>query len=389
MIISRTPYRMSFFGGGTDYPTWFHEHGGAVLTTSIDRYCYINCRFMPPFFDHRSRIVWSKIELVSDHAEIDHPVIRTAMLDMGIEEGVEIQHSGDLPARSGLGSSSAFTVGLLNALHALRGDMVSKEVLAHQAIRVEQELLKENVGVQDQIQTAFGGFNRIDILPNGRFEVRPIVLSADRVKSLQDHLLLFYTGVSRHSSEVAGAQIRAIPNKQQELRAMRLMVDTAQDLLTGSGDIADFGRLLHEAWEIKRSLSDKIAPRFINEIYQRGRAAGAIGGKLLGAGGGGFLMLFVRPEDHVRVLQALSELLVIPIEFEHAGTQIIFYDPPRYSRTAHHRHDYLRYLSNGDGGGTAGIAAGGPQKFQSRGKSLSGPDEEAYVTVDLQDPVAR
>jgi D-glycero-alpha-D-manno-heptose-7-phosphate kinase len=314
MIISRTPYRMSFFGGGTDYPTWFHEHGGAVLTTSIDRYCYINCRFMPPFFDHRSRIVWSKIELVSDHAEIDHPVIRTAMLDMGIEEGVEIQHSGDLPARSGLGSSSAFTVGLLNALHALRGDMVSKEVLAHQAIRVEQELLKENVGVQDQIQTAFGGFNRIDILPNGRFEVRPIVLSADRVKSLQDHLLLFYTGVSRHSSEVAGAQIRAIPNKQEELRAMRQMVDTAQDLLTGSGDIADF---------------------------------------------------------------------------EHAGTQIIFYDPPRYSRPAHHRHDYRRYLSNGEAAGTAGTAAGGPGKSQSRGKSLSGPNEEAYVTIDLQDPVAR
>lgn len=343
MIISRTPFRISFFGGGTDYPTWFREHGGAVLATSINRYCYITCRFLPPFFEHKSRVVWSKIELVNAQSEVTHPIIREALNYLDIQEGVEIHHEGDLPARAGLGSSSAAAVGILNALYALRGAMVSKTTLARDAIYVEQQLLKENVGLQDQIQTAFGGLNRIDISPDGSFQVRPMVLSEARIRSLEQHMLLFYTGISRHASSVAADQISAIPNRQKELREMQMMVDEGCKILIGNGDLADFGRLLHEAWLLKRSLSDKIAPAFVNDAYDRARKAGAVGGKLLGAGGGGFILFIVPPDRHQSVLTALSELLMVPVEFERAGTQIIFYDPPRYSRTAHTRRDYQRY----------------------------------------------
>jgi D-glycero-alpha-D-manno-heptose-7-phosphate kinase len=348
VIISRTPFRISFFGGGTDYPAWFREHGGSVLTTSINRYCYITCRFLPPFFEHKSRVVWSKIELVSGQDEVTHPLIREAINYLGIEEGLEIHHEGDLPARSGLGSSSAAAVGILNALYALRGNMVSKETLAREAIHLEQELLKENVGNQDQIQTAYGGFNRIDFAQNGGFAVRPIVINEFRIQEFEHHLLLFYTGVSRHASEIAGEQIKAIGAKTHELMEMMRTVDQGMNILAGSGSLVDFGRLLHEAWLLKRSLSDKIAPGFVNDIYDRAMRAGALGGKLLGAGGGGFMLFFVRPEDHVKVLTALSELLIVPVELDRNGSQIIFYDPPRYSRTARLRRDYQRYDQNGD-----------------------------------------
>ena len=347
MILSRTPYRISFFGGGTDYPPWFREHGGAVLATTINHYCYVSCRFFPPFFEHLSRVVWSKIELVSDNADIEHPAVRAAMSYLQLDQGVEIHHQGDLPARSGLGSSSAFTVGLLHALHALRGEMVSKEDLAKRAIHVEQDILKENVGVQDQIQTAFGGLNRIDISCNGAFQVRPIPLSDDRLQELESHVLLLYTGVARNASDFAAAQLQAIPDRTKELREMQGLVDEATAILTGQGSIAEFGRLLHESWQIKRKLSDKIAPAFVDEIYARARKAGAVGGKLLGAGGGGFMLLFARPEDHVQVLSALSELLVVPVHFEAGGTQLVHYDQPRYSKTAQHRRDYRRYAGNG------------------------------------------
>ncbi|HEX2117122.1 MAG TPA: kinase [Alphaproteobacteria bacterium] len=351
MIISRTPYRISFFGGGTDYPAWFREHGGAVLATTINRYCYITCRFMPPFFENLSRVVWSKIELVDDNSEIEHPAINAVMRHLKIDEGVEIHHAGDLPARSGLGSSSAFTVGLLHAVHALRGEMVSKEELAKRAIYVEQEILRENVGVQDQIETAWGGLNRIDLRRDGSFQVRPLVLTAERIEAFERHLLLFYTGVSRTASDIARAQIQAIPNRQRELEEMHRLVGYAEAVLAGSGDLAEFGRLLHASWQIKRSLSDRVAPVFIDDIYARAMAAGALGGKLLGAGGGGFMLFFVRPEDHVKVFSALSELLYVPVQLERSGTQLIFYDPPRYSQTAHKRRDFRRYGADQPGKG--------------------------------------
>ncbi|HYE52403.1 MAG TPA: kinase [Azospirillaceae bacterium] len=342
MIITRTPYRISFFGGGTDYPPWFQEHGGAVLATTIDRYCYIKCRFLPPFFDHKTRVVWSEIELVTDHGAIRHPVIREVLRYLRIDEGVEIHHDGDLPARSGLGSSSAFTVGILNALYTLQGKAVPKEELARRAIYVEQELLHENVGVQDQIETAFGGLNAIDIFPDGSFSVKPVPIGGERLQLLQDHLLLVYTGVARFASDVAADKVASIPKKQDELKLMRQMVDEGYRILTGSGDIQDFGRLLHESWEVKRTLSSKVAPTFVNDIYAKARDAGALGGKLLGAGGGGFMLFFVPPERRIAVLEALNQLLVVPIEFDRTGTQVIFYEPDTYSRTVHQRRDFIR-----------------------------------------------
>jgi D-glycero-alpha-D-manno-heptose-7-phosphate kinase len=326
MIISRTPFRVSFFGGGTDYREWFRQHGGAVLTTTVNHYCYLTCRFLPPFFDHKSRVVWSQVEMVRDHAEIAHPVVKAVLDHLGIDRGVEIFHHGDLPARSGLGSSSAFTVGLLHALNALLGRQRSKRELAEQAIMVEQVLLKEHVGVQDQIETAFGGFNRVDIRTDGSFDVRPIVLPPQRVRDLQDHLVMVYTGISRHASTIAAEQVASIPKSTPQLHAIRALVDQAEAIL-GGGDLADFGRVLHESWMMKKSLSDKIAPTLVDELYDRGRRAGAIGGKLLGAGGGGFLLFFVEPTRKPALIKALTPHLHIPFEFDRSGTQIIFYEP--------------------------------------------------------------
>lgn len=341
MIISRTPYRVSFFGGGTDYPTWFREHGGCVLTSSINRYCYISCRFLPAFFEHKYRIVWSQIELPNTVDEIHHPAIRETIRYMQIKDGLEIHHIGDLPARTGLGSSSAFTVGLLHALSALLGQAASKRVLAEQAIMVEQQLLLENVGVQDQIETAFGGFNKVDIAPDGSFSVNPVVLQRSRLEALQQNLLLFYTGVARHASTVAASKIDAIPKKVRELHNMRALVDEACEVVT-SGHIDDFGHLLHETWLLKRSLSTQVAPAFVNEIYERAIAAGALGGKLLGAGGGGFMLFYVQPEYRAAVLDALSSLLVVPFEFENRGTHLAMYEPEFYSATSHRRRDFER-----------------------------------------------
>ncbi|HZQ01791.1 MAG TPA: GHMP kinase [Reyranella sp.] len=326
MIITRTPLRISFFGGGTDYPAWFSENGGAVLATTIDKYLYLHCRYLPPFFDFKSRIVWSQIERVQAVSEIAHPAIRGVLEWLEIGEGVEIHHHGDLPARTGLGSSSAFTVGLLHALYALRGQLVSKRVLAEQAIHVEQQVLRENVGVQDQIQSAFGGLNRIDIRPDGSFEVAPIVIQADRQAELQRHLLLIYTGLSRYASEIAAEQVATIAAKAAELRAMHAMVDEAQKILAAKGPLRDFGRLLHESWQIKRTLSSKIAPLFVNEVYDAARQAGAEGGKLLGAGGGGFMLLFVDPGRRAAVIRALDKLLPVPFQFERAGTHLVLYE---------------------------------------------------------------
>ncbi len=340
MIISRTPYRISFLGGGTDYHTWYQEHGSAVLTTSINHYCYLQCRFLPPFFQHKSRIVWSQIEQVLEHANIQHPAVKAALEYLEIDRGIEIQHQGDLPARSGLGSSSAFMVGLLHALYGLQGMMSSKRELACEAIHVERGILKENVGVQDQIQTAYGGLNKIVINQNGEFEVNPLILPPGRAQELQDHLLLFFTGVSRTASDIAGDKIKAIPNKKTELHIMQRLVDEAISILSEGSDIAEFGNLLHESWMLKRGISSKISSDFIDDIYQRARKSGAIGGKVLGAGGGGFMLFFVKPEDKPKVCEALKDLLLVPFEFESGGSQIIYYDNRQYSLMSAERRDY-------------------------------------------------
>lgn len=340
MIISRTPYRMSFFGGGTDYHGWYQEHGGAVLSTSINHYCYLNCRYLPPFFKEKSRIIWSRIEHVMENSEIEHPAVNGVLKYLGIEHGLEIHHTGDLPARSGLGSSSAFTVGLLNAIQALEGQMSSKRELACEAVHVERNVLQENVGVQDQIATAYGGFNKITIQPNGEFNVDPVILRNGRLKELQRHFLLFFTGVSRTASDIAKEQVKATADKKAQLTTMRLLVDDALDVLVNGNDINEFGRLLDETWQLKRSLASGIAPDFVDDIYAKARNAGAIGGKLLGAGGGGFMLFFAPPESHMRIMNALEDLLWVPFEFESTGTSIVYYDQNAFSRTAMTRRDF-------------------------------------------------
>jgi D-glycero-alpha-D-manno-heptose-7-phosphate kinase len=345
MIISRTPFRVSFFGGGTDYIPWFQEHGGAVLSTTINKYCYLNCRRLPPFFDYTNRIVWSRIETVNEHSEIVHPVVREVMKMLNLQ-GVEIQHGSDLPSRAGLGSSSSFTVGLLHALQALTGQMANMEQLARTAIHVEQELLRENVGVQDQIAVAYGGFNKIEIGTDGNFKVLPVTIVPARRAELQASLLMFYTGTSRIASNIAQEQINSISTKTRELHQLRAMVDEALKILIGAGSINDFGLLLHEAWSVKRSLSRSVSPEFVDAIYNTARSAGALGGKLLGAGGGGFMLFFVSPERRDEVLRALNHLLVVPIQFENSGSQIIFYEPDDYSRTALSGRSFERHFSD-------------------------------------------
>jgi D-glycero-alpha-D-manno-heptose-7-phosphate kinase len=355
MIISRTPYRISFLGGGTDYHTWYQEYGAAVLATTINHYCYINCRILPPFFTHKSRVVWSKVEEVLAHSDIQHPSVNAILDYLNINQGIEIHHLGDLPARSGLGSSSAFTVGLLHALYAVLGSMSTKKELASEAVHIERDILKENVGVQDQIQTAYGGLNKISIQANGSFDVNPLVLSADRLHEFQDHLLLFFTGISRTASDIAADKIKSIPNKKQELHGIFQMVEQGIKILAEGGDITDFGRLLHESWMLKRQISKSISPTFIDDIYDRARNAGAIGGKLLGAGGGGFMLFFVKPENKAQVYEALKDLLLVPFDFETGGSQIIYYDKSHYSQMAMKRRDY-RHLP--------------PQPLQENGQPL-------------------
>lgn len=326
MIISRTPFRISFFGGGTDYPAWYREHGGCVLTTSIDKYCYISCRHLPPFFEYKSRILYSKVELVRRNSEIEHPAVREILGHLGIEEGVEIHHDGDLPARSGLGSSSTFVVGLLNALHALKFRMPDKMALAREALHVEQNVLKENVGSQDQVIAAFGGTQKIDFFPNGSIQVSPVIVSRERLTQLQNHLLLYFTGFSRIASQIAEEQIAKMRDRTSELSHMQRMVPEALSLLAG-GDMAGFGRLLDQAWRLKRSLSSKISSPQIDEIYEAAKSAGALGGKILGAGGGGFMLVFSLPETQPRIKERLKGLLRVPFAFEDEGSRIILYQP--------------------------------------------------------------
>ncbi len=328
MIISRTPFRISFFGGGTDYPDWFREHGGAVLATSIDKYCYLTVRHLPPFFEHRHRIVWSQVELTSSVEEIKHPAVRAILGEMnGHQEshGYEIHHDGDLPARAGLGSSSSFAVGLIHAMHALNGRMVSKQDLAREAIHIEQDVLREHVGCQDQVTTAHGGFNRIEFHRNGDIDINPVILSRDRLGRLQDSMMLVFTGVSRFASDVAAKQIENLKSRTKELTAMRQMVDEATSILASSADpVEPFGRLLNESWKLKRSLAAGVTTDKVDEVYAAALAGGAVGGKLLGAGGGGFMLFVVPDGKKERVLAGLKGLVDVRFRFETGGSKVLY-----------------------------------------------------------------
>ncbi|MEW6658109.1 MAG: kinase [Thermodesulfobacteriota bacterium] len=326
MIISRTPFRISFFGGGTDYPAWYRKHGGTVLAATIDKYCYLTCRHLPPFFDHKYRIVYSKIENCQMIEEIAHPSVREVLRFLNMQRGVEIHHDGDLPARSGMGSSSSFTVGLLHALYALKGHMPNKQKLAKESIHIEQECLKETVGSQDQVSAAYGGFNHIIFHRNGEITVRPMTLARERVKELNSHLMMFYTGIKRTASNIADSYVQRIDQKKRQLRIMKELVEESISILNSKQDIANFGNLLHETWQFKRSLSAEVSNSQVDELYNQAMSAGALGGKLTGAGGGGFLLLFAPPDCHKKVREVLEKLIYVPIKFEFSGSQIIFYD---------------------------------------------------------------
>lgn len=328
MIISRTPLRISFFGGGTDYPVWFREHGGAVLSTAIDKCCYITTRWLPPFFEYQSRVSYSRIENVNENVDIQHPSVRECLKFLNVAGGIEIHHVADLPARTGLGTSSAFTVGLLLSLYALKNQMRDKNALAADAIHVEQNLIGEAVGSQDQVSAAFGGFNRINFNRDDSFEVRRILTAPARLAELEQNLALYFTGFSRIASEIAQEQLKVTPQKTKELQTMLQMVDEAEQILTSpTRSLDEFGRLLNEGWKLKRSLTQKISNSHIDEIYQAGLEAGALGGKLLGAGGGGFMLLYVPPERRQAVRARLKNLLCVPFTFSSRGSQVIVYEP--------------------------------------------------------------
>lgn len=328
MITTRTPLRISFFGGGTDYPIWYRQFGGSVLSTAIDKSCYITCRHLPPFFEYHSRASYSRIENVSHNTDFEHPSIRACLKYLNVEEGVEIHHVADLPARTGLGTSSAFTVGALLGLYALKSQMRNKHALATDAIHVEQEVIKEFVGSQDQVSAAYGGFNRINFNMDGSLEVKPVIASAERLAELQQHCALFFTGFSRTASEIAQEQIRLTPQKENELKTMLQMVDEGEAIVTDSKrSLNDFGKLLHESWQVKRTLTQKITNSSLDEIYEAGRGAGATGGKILGAGGGGFMLFFIEPEKREGLRKRLKNLLCVPIKFSNRGSHVIVHEP--------------------------------------------------------------
>lgn len=327
MIVTQTPYRISFFGGGTDYPSWFENHRGATLVSTIDKYCYLFCRHLPPFFHHKHRIVYSNIELIDEVEQIQHPAVKGVLRVTGADRGLEIHHHGDLPARAGMGSSSAFTVGLLNAVTRLKNEPQGKQQLAQMAIHIEQKVIGEVVGVQDQISTAYGGINRLDFAKDGSFTVTPLGLSKKRIGELESNLMLFFTGFQRNASEVAQRQISNFSNKIRELNSIREMVDQGQKILIDErSSLDDFGELLHASWMLKREFAEGVTTAEIDAFYQAARVAGATGGKLLGAGGGGFMLFYVPPPQQDAVRKALSQCLHIPFKFEFNGSQLAMYD---------------------------------------------------------------
>jgi len=326
MIISRTPFRISFFGGGTDYPTRYKEHGGAVISASINKYCFITGRYCSPFFDYKYLLRYYLREEAKSIQEIRHPSVRECLNFLNFDEGVEIVHHADLPARSGLGSSSSFTVGMLNTLYALKSYMATKKELALNAIHVEQDLIGESVGSQDQTCAAFGGLNKITFGGPDHISVSPIFLSEKRSRELQKNLILVFTGFSRNASDIAKKQIETTKEKGSEFRLMSELVDEAFEILQNPNrPMDDFGRLLDQQWQIKRGLTDLITNSDIDAIYEAGKDAGALGGKLLGAGGGGFMLFYVKPELRQKIVEAVKKCLFVPFSFEYMGSQIIYH----------------------------------------------------------------
>ena len=329
MIITKTPFRMSFFGGGTDMESFFKEYGGAVLSTTFDKYCYVNVRHLPRFFDYSTELSYSKIERVNDIEDIQHPAIRNAMKMLDMHE-IRLTYEADLPARSGLGTSSSFAVGMLNAFYALKGKYADKKKLADEAIYLERVLCNEAGGWQDQIAASFGGLNRINFSADG-YEVLPVIISPERKRQLNDNLLMFFTGFTRFSSDVQKANNVTSTDKKTQLKEMYALVDDAEEILTNKNkSLDDFGYLLDHTWKLKRQTGNSISTSNIDALYQKGVEAGALGGKLLGAGGGGFLLFYVQPEKQDAVKLAMRDLLYIPFKFEDGGTQVIHYTPESY-----------------------------------------------------------
>lgn len=327
MIIVRTPTRCSLFGGGSDYPEWYERHGGATLGFTIDKFHWITLRKLPPFFEYRHRIVYSQIELITGISDIKHPVVKAALEIYGHQIGLEIHHDGDLPARSGLGSSSAFTVGLLNALRAFNGHIASPRTLAQEAIHIERDKLKENVGSQDQVWAAFGGFSYLTFHRDGSFDVSPVLISPERKRELNANLMLVFTGFSRHASVIAGEQLKNFPDRTRQLARMQAMAIEGRAILENGTSLDAIGELLHEGWELKRSLASGVSTPEIDAIYAAAREAGAIGGKLLGAGGGGFLLLYVPPEAHSAVRARLPDLVKVDFKIGSEGSRVVLYEP--------------------------------------------------------------
>lgn len=329
MIITGTPFRMSFFGGGTDVASFFKEYGGSVISATLDKYCYVNVRHLPRFFQYRTHLTYSRVEEVSSYEEIVHPLIRNAMKFMDMHD-LHLMYDADLPARSGLGTSSSFAVGMLNAFYALKGKLVDKRRLADEAIYLERVLCNEKGGIQDQIAAAYGGLNRIRMDADG-YTVSPITISRQRRDELNGNLMLFFSGFTRISSEVQKKNANGMQVNIANLLEMKKLVDDAENILVGKGDLSEFGKLLDYTWKLKRGLSHYISTDKIDEIYARAKKAGATGGKLLGAGGGGFLLFYVDKDKQESVKAALGELLHVPFAFEDGGTKVIYYQAEDYN----------------------------------------------------------
>lgn len=328
MVITQTPFRMSFFGGGTDFEEFYREHGGAVISATFDKYCYVNVRHLPRFFDYQTELSYSRIEKVNSTDEIMHPAIREAMKYVDMHE-LRLTYEADLPARSGLGTSSSFAVGMLNAFYALKGKYADKKKLADDAIYLERVLCKEAGGIQDQIAASYGGLNRIEFHADG-YNVRPVIISPQRKAELNGNLMLYFTGFSRFSSDIQDSTRRVLKKKEAELLEMLALVDEAEKILVSKSLLKEFGKLMDYSWKLKRGLTKQISTDTIDHLYEKAKQAGADGGKLLGAGGGGFLLLYVEPDRQAAVGQALKELLHIPFRFENDGAKIIYYVAEEY-----------------------------------------------------------
>lgn len=330
MIISKTPFRMSFFGGGTDIEDFFRKNGGAVISTTFDKYCYVTVRHLPRFFDYSTHLTYSKTEYINELNEIQHPAIRNAMKMLDMKE-IRLIYEADLPARSGLGTSSSFSVGMLNAFYALKGKYIDKKQLADEAIYLERVLCKEAGGWQDQIAASYGGMNRIDFYKDGSYNVKPIIIYPERKKKLNENLMLFFTGFTRFSSEMQKVNKVGYEKKEDQLKQMLELVDCAEKVLEEKNtDLDEFGKLLDISWRLKRQTGEAITTSKIDWLYEKGINAGALGGKLLGAGGGGFLLFYAEKEKQQKVKEALSDLLYVPFSFENNGTVIVHYSPEMY-----------------------------------------------------------